>query len=83
MRFRAATLNLEQDHKRWDARRELVVEQLGDTRPDVLALNEVCLPRRTAHWLRDGTHLPGCQGRPARGAGFAPSAGAKWAMAPR
>jgi endonuclease/exonuclease/phosphatase family metal-dependent hydrolase len=53
MRFRAATLNLEQDHKRWDARRELIVEQLGEIRPDVLALNEVCLPRRTAHWLRD------------------------------
>ena len=53
MRFRVATLNLEQDHKRWDARRELVVEQLGAVRPDLLALNEVCLPRRTAHWLRD------------------------------
>ena len=53
MRFRAATLNLEQDHKRWDARRELIVEQLGALRPDTLALNEVCLPRRTAHWLRD------------------------------
>ncbi|MCC7486473.1 MAG: endonuclease/exonuclease/phosphatase family protein [Burkholderiales bacterium] len=53
MRFRVATLNLEQDHKRWALRRELVIEQLGAVRPDVLALNEVCLPLRTAHWIRD------------------------------
>ena len=52
MRFRAATLNLEQDHKRWDARRELVLEQLGTTRPDVMALNEVCIPLQTARWLQ-------------------------------
>ena len=53
MRLRVATLNLEQDHKRWDARRALVVEQLGTVRPDVLALNEVCMPLRTAHWIRN------------------------------
>jgi len=53
MRFRIATLNLEQDHKRWDLRRELVIEQLGAVRPDALALNEVCMPLRTAHWIRD------------------------------
>jgi hypothetical protein len=49
MRFRVATLNLEQDQKRWEARRALVVEQLGAVRPDVLALNEVCMPLKTAH----------------------------------
>jgi len=53
MRFRVATLNLEQDQKRWEARRALVVEQLGAVRPDVLALNEVCMPLKTAHWIRD------------------------------
>jgi endonuclease/exonuclease/phosphatase family metal-dependent hydrolase len=53
MRFRVATLNLEQDHKRWELRRELVVEHLAAVRPDVLALNEVCMPLRTAHWIRD------------------------------
>ena len=53
MRFRVATLNHEQDHKRWEARRGLIAEQLAALRPDVLALNEVCLPRRSAHWLRD------------------------------
>ena len=50
--FRIATLNLEQDHKRWQARRELVLAQLGAIRPDVLALNEVCVPLQTARWLR-------------------------------
>ena len=50
--FRIATLNLEQDHKRWSRRREMVVEQIGAIRPDVLALNEVCVPLKTAHWLR-------------------------------
>jgi endonuclease/exonuclease/phosphatase family metal-dependent hydrolase len=53
MQFRAATLNLEQDHKRWDRRRELVVEQLGAIKPDVFALNEVCLPLQTARWIRN------------------------------
>jgi endonuclease/exonuclease/phosphatase family metal-dependent hydrolase len=50
--FRIATLNLEQDHKRWQLRRELVVEQLGAIRPDVLALNEVCIPLQTPRWLQ-------------------------------
>ena len=51
--MRIATLNLEQDHKRWTLRRELILEQLGDLRPDVLALNEVCIPLQTGRWLRD------------------------------
>jgi hypothetical protein len=33
MRFRVATLNLEQDHKRWDARRELVEAEIGRLKP--------------------------------------------------
>jgi endonuclease/exonuclease/phosphatase family metal-dependent hydrolase len=52
MRFRAATLNLEQDHKRWAQRRELVVEQLCAIRPDVMAFNEVSIPLQTAKWLQ-------------------------------
>lgn len=51
-RVRIATLNMEQDHKRWGARRELIAEQLVALRPDVLALNEVCVPLQTAHWLQ-------------------------------
>ena len=46
MGFRVTTLNLEQDHKRWDERRELIVEELGGLKPDVFAINEICLPRQ-------------------------------------
>jgi endonuclease/exonuclease/phosphatase family metal-dependent hydrolase len=52
MRFRAVTLNMEQDHKRWEARRELIVEQLCALKPDVFAMNEVCVPLQTARWLQ-------------------------------
>ena len=52
MSFRVATLNLEQDHKRWLDRRELIVDQLERLRPDVLALNEVCIPRQTGRYLQ-------------------------------
>jgi endonuclease/exonuclease/phosphatase family metal-dependent hydrolase len=51
-RIRIATLNLEQDHKRWDIRRELIAEQLVELKPDVLGLNEVCVPLQTARWLQ-------------------------------
>ncbi len=52
MSFRVATLNLEQDHKRWLDRRELIVDQLERLRPDVLALNEVCIPLQTGRYLQ-------------------------------
>ncbi|MCH8296110.1 endonuclease/exonuclease/phosphatase family protein [Candidatus Poribacteria bacterium] len=52
MKFRIAVLNLEQNHKRWEQRRELIVEQLGELRPDVFALNEVCIPLQTGRWLQ-------------------------------
>jgi endonuclease/exonuclease/phosphatase family metal-dependent hydrolase len=55
MRFRVATLNLEQDHKRWDARRELVRAEIGRLKPDIMAFNEVCIPRQSARGLRDAT----------------------------
>ncbi|MBI3515519.1 MAG: endonuclease/exonuclease/phosphatase family protein [Proteobacteria bacterium] len=50
-RFRVATLNLEQDHKRWDARRTLIEDGIAALKPDVLALNEVSIPRQTARAL--------------------------------
>jgi endonuclease/exonuclease/phosphatase family metal-dependent hydrolase len=53
MRFRVATLNLKQDHKRWDLRRELVVAEMGAVRPDIFALNEVCVPRQTARCQKE------------------------------
>ena len=53
MRFRVATLNLEQDHKRWDARRELIQAEIGRLKPDIMAFNEVCIPLQSARGLRD------------------------------
>jgi endonuclease/exonuclease/phosphatase family metal-dependent hydrolase len=52
MRFRVVTLNLEQDHKRWAARRPLIVDEIGRLAPDLIAFNEVCVPRLSAHDLR-------------------------------
>jgi len=51
MRFRVATLNLDQDHKRWDARRHLIGEEIANLRPDILALNEVSVPLQSARGL--------------------------------
>jgi endonuclease/exonuclease/phosphatase family metal-dependent hydrolase len=52
MQFRIATLNLEQDHRRWQARRPLILDEIGRLSPDLLALNEVCVPLQTARGLR-------------------------------
>jgi endonuclease/exonuclease/phosphatase family metal-dependent hydrolase len=54
MIFRIATLNLEQNHKCWEARRELIVQQWGELGPDMLALNEIYLPEQTGRWLQRG-----------------------------
>ena len=52
MRFRVVTLNLEQDHKRWDQRRPLIVSGMKALQPDIIAFNEVCIPRQTARQLQ-------------------------------
>lgn len=52
MTWRIATLNLEQDHKRWEARRELIMQHAGVLRPDVWALNEICIAQQTGRWLQ-------------------------------
>jgi endonuclease/exonuclease/phosphatase family metal-dependent hydrolase len=52
MILRIATLNLEQDHKCWAARRELIVAQLRELEPDILAINEIHLPGQTGRWLQ-------------------------------
>jgi endonuclease/exonuclease/phosphatase family metal-dependent hydrolase len=52
MILRIATLNLEQDHKCWQARRDLIVQQLGELKPAMLALNEICTPEQTGRWLQ-------------------------------
>jgi endonuclease/exonuclease/phosphatase family metal-dependent hydrolase len=50
--LRVTTINLEQNHKRWDARRELVIDQLAALQPDVMAFNEICIPLQTGCWLQ-------------------------------
>jgi endonuclease/exonuclease/phosphatase family metal-dependent hydrolase len=52
VQFRVATLNLEQDHKRWPARRPLIDDEIARLKPDVLALNEVSVPLQSARDLR-------------------------------
>ena len=52
MIFRIATLNLEQDHKCWEARRELIVAQARDVKPDFWALNEIHIPSQSGRWLQ-------------------------------
>ena len=52
MNLRVATLNMEQDHKRWDKRRDLIVEELAAINPDLFAMNEVCIPLQTARWIQ-------------------------------
>jgi len=59
MVFRIATLNLEQDHKRWAARRQLVVTQLGGLNPDILALNELHTPSQSGRWLQRAVNSQG------------------------
>jgi endonuclease/exonuclease/phosphatase family metal-dependent hydrolase len=53
MPFRIATLNLEQDHKRWEARQPLIANEIVSLRPDIMAFNEVSIPLQTAKALRD------------------------------
>jgi endonuclease/exonuclease/phosphatase family metal-dependent hydrolase len=52
MRFRVVTLNLEQDQRRWDERRPLVLEGLRTLKPDIIALNEVSITRQSARGLQ-------------------------------
>ncbi len=52
MILRVVTLNLEQDHKRWQARRELIAAALPSLNPDVWALNEIHILSQTGRWLK-------------------------------
>jgi beta-glucosidase len=53
MVFRVVTLNLEQDRKRWDARKMLISAELAALKPDIISFNEVCVPIQSAKILRD------------------------------
>jgi len=57
MRFRVLTLNLEQDHKRWNARQPLISAEIAALKPDVVAFNEVSVALQTAKTLRDAATL--------------------------
>ncbi len=52
MSFRVAFLNLEQDHRRWEQRRNLIAAQLAELAPDIFAMNEICVPKQTGRWLQ-------------------------------
>jgi len=52
MILRIATLNLEQNHKRWETRRELIAGELRELQPDLCALNEIHVPSETGRWLQ-------------------------------
>jgi endonuclease/exonuclease/phosphatase family metal-dependent hydrolase len=51
MPFRAITLNLEQDHKRWTERRPLILDEIARLAPDLIAFNEICVPLQSARDL--------------------------------
>jgi hypothetical protein len=55
MIFRVATLNLAQDHKLWQMRRELIAAQLQELKPDIWGLNEIHVPTQTGRWLQRKT----------------------------
>lgn len=52
MSFQVATLNLAQGEKRWEERRELIVDQLSEIRPDIFTLNEISVGLDTARWIQ-------------------------------
>ena len=49
--FTTATINLHYRHDRWLARRHLLVGQLMDAQPHIVALQEVSLAVGQAGWL--------------------------------
>jgi len=50
--FKIATINLHQGFKRWEERRELIVSQLGELNPDILAINEISVLLQSGRWLQ-------------------------------
>ncbi len=49
--IKVVTINILSDLSRWEARRELLADQLAALAPDVIAVQEVKLPENTAAWL--------------------------------
>jgi endonuclease/exonuclease/phosphatase family metal-dependent hydrolase len=63
-----ATLNLRNRADRWLKRRELVVAQILDERPDLISLQEIYMPIGQGQWLRNqiNTRLTGSSRQPYR-----------------
>ncbi len=51
--FKIVTFNLLNKPSRWHERRELIVRELAELQPDLIALQEVSLPHNNAQWLAD------------------------------
>lgn len=66
--FTIATLNLRNRMDRWYERRELIVAEILEKQPDVLALQEISMPIGQGRWLRNQVNLrlTGRSGRPYR-----------------
>lgn len=52
-RITVATLNLRNRRDRWPERRQLVVNELIEARPDLLSIQEIFLPIGQGRWLRN------------------------------
>ena len=52
-----ATINLRNRADRWGERRHLLVNQIVDTTPDLISLQEISLPIRQGHWLRNQINM--------------------------
>lgn len=55
--LRVATINLRNRQDRWRERRHLLVEQLLETLPDLVSLQEISLPIGQGRWLRQQLNL--------------------------
>jgi hypothetical protein len=68
MRIRVVTLDLEQDHKRWDQRFPLIVKGMETLKPDLIAINEVSISLQTAKLLQKSVSLKAqiinCEAKP-------------------
>ncbi len=58
------TINILRDLSRWPERGPLLVADLADLQPDLIALQEVSLPANSAQWLAERLNAGDRQGRP-------------------
>lgn len=55
-RIKVATLNIRNRRDRWSDRRRLIVNEIIETKPDLLALQEIYRPTGQGKWLRNQTN---------------------------